>query len=223
MKVVVFDLDDTLYDELTYVRSGFRAVANSLAVRYGADANELSELMWNTMISKGRGKVFDVALASIQQLTKENVKYCVIVYRKHEPEKLELFEDAQIMLGRLEAHQVPRYIVTDGNKLVQYRKIKALQLEERVNKYFITHRFGLKHSKPSPYCFNKIAQLEGVEPSDIVYVGDNIAKDFVGIKELGFQTVRILRGSYISLERSEEYHAHHDIHSLLELSKIYSL
>jgi len=28
---VVFDLDDTLYDELDYCRSGFRAVAESVA------------------------------------------------------------------------------------------------------------------------------------------------------------------------------------------------
>ena len=37
MKVVVFDLDDTLYKEVDYVYSGYRAVAAKVAADYGED------------------------------------------------------------------------------------------------------------------------------------------------------------------------------------------
>ena len=32
--IIVFDLDDTLYEEITYVRSGFKAVASYLSQTY---------------------------------------------------------------------------------------------------------------------------------------------------------------------------------------------
>ena len=35
--IVALDLDDTLYPELSYVHSGFRAVAQELARRWGVD------------------------------------------------------------------------------------------------------------------------------------------------------------------------------------------
>ena len=223
MKVVVFDLDDTLYEEFTYVRSGFRAVAEFLSVQYGANADELSELMWSTMLSIGRGKVFNVALESIQQATQANVKRCVTLYRLHQPQQLQLYEDAELILKYLANKQIPRYIVTDGNKLVQQRKLQALKLEQRMKRCFITHRYGVRHSKPSPYCFQKIAQIEKVDPSEVVYIGDNVSKDFVGIKPLGFRTARILRGSYTTLERPAEFQADINIQSLTEIIDYYKL
>jgi len=40
-KTVVFDLDDTLYDECTYVESGKRAVGKLLEKLYGIDASDI--------------------------------------------------------------------------------------------------------------------------------------------------------------------------------------
>jgi putative hydrolase of the HAD superfamily len=38
--IIVFDLDDTLYEEITYVRSGFKAVANYLSKNYKIETTE---------------------------------------------------------------------------------------------------------------------------------------------------------------------------------------
>ena len=37
VKAVVFDLDDTLYPEISFVKSGFRVVAGYLGPRFGFD------------------------------------------------------------------------------------------------------------------------------------------------------------------------------------------
>jgi putative hydrolase of the HAD superfamily len=221
MKVMVFDLDDTLYDEMSYVRSGFHAVAVELARQYKQDSCKLFQVMWNHLQRHGRGTVFDAALEAIGRRNKINVRQCVSVYRQHQPQ-LTLYDDAEHILSYLEKKSIPIYIVTDGNKIVQYNKIRSLNLESRMRKCFITHRHSIKYSKPSPYCFHKIVQIEKVEPQDIVYVGDNIAKDFVGIKPLGFETVRVMRGSYISLVREEKFHARYEVNSLMELKKLYT-
>ncbi|HEX2953991.1 MAG TPA: HAD family hydrolase, partial [Bacillota bacterium] len=56
--VLVFDLDDTLYEELTFVKSGFRAVAGFLQERYGIPAQPSLELMLQKL-EGGRGRIFD--------------------------------------------------------------------------------------------------------------------------------------------------------------------
>jgi len=221
MKVVVFDLDDTLYDELTFVRSGFRAVARDLAPLLGASEQELFDRMWNVLMRDGRGAVFDAVVAAYcGRPVKRLVRRALSVYRRHEPD-IALSEDAEDVLERLRREGTPVYVVTDGNKLVQARKIKALGLEGRVNGVYVTHRYGIRRAKPSPYCFLKIRDRERAASRDIVYVGDNPNKDFVGIKPLGFRTVRIRRGPWRDAAPPAECEAEAVIEDLRELFDVF--
>jgi putative hydrolase of the HAD superfamily len=112
---------------------------------------------------------------------------------------------------------LPLYIVTDGNKLVQHRKLAALNLLSRVKRSFITHRFGIRHAKPSPYCFQRICALENTSPQQVIYIADNPVKDFVGIKPLGYKTIRVLTGQHKSTVMPPAFEADRQIHSLAEL------
>jgi putative hydrolase of the HAD superfamily len=87
-----------------------------------------------------------------------------------------------------------------------------------VKHYFITHRYGVHNAKPSTYCFLKICEKEGVTPDQVVYIADNISKDFVGIKPIGFKTIQVLTGQYRKLKKTKAYHADRKIHSLNELT-----
>ena len=42
-KVVIFDLDDTLYKEIDFLKSGYRKVAELVAKQYGVDARVIYE------------------------------------------------------------------------------------------------------------------------------------------------------------------------------------
>ena len=48
IKVIVFDLDDTLYDEIEYVKSGFIQVANYFSYEFEIDKNTI--LSWKKRI-----------------------------------------------------------------------------------------------------------------------------------------------------------------------------
>ena len=62
--IVCFDLDDTLYDEITYVQSGLKAVAKYLNNVKLLDYSEDDMYFQLTKILRenGRGKVFDIFL-----------------------------------------------------------------------------------------------------------------------------------------------------------------
>ena len=214
MPVLVFDLDDTLYPELSYVHSGFRAVAAFLSPLLDVSAETLAAGMIAEEAVQGRGQVFDNVLRQHSRWSKALVAACLRTYRQHRPE-ISLFPDAERALTRF-ADQ-PLYLVTDGHKEVQARKVAALGLTGRVRHAYLTNRYGRHRAKPNPHVFDLICRREGVAPADVTYVGDNVKKDFVGIKPLGFNTVRILRGNYAHYVADAAHEAARVIYSLDEL------
>lgn len=192
--VLIFDLDDTLYPEQSFVEGGFRAVAEHAKVTWGWDDigafRDLSEII----LRDGRGAVFDTWLRAHNSYSRSRVAECIRIYRYHDP-SIELYPEAESFLRQLNP-KTPLYLVTDGNKLVQQRKIEALVLGNKFRKLFITHRFGLSAAKPSTLCFEKIRAIEACQWDSMVYVGDNPAKDFVNLKKLGVFTVRVLTGNH---------------------------
>lgn len=213
--VIVFDLDDTLYNEVTYVQSGFRSVAGFLYKTYAISV-ENSYVSMVKHLKQGRGRIFDDTLQNFGVFSKKAVVQCIHIYRSHIPEIM-LYKDSIECLRRLNGF--PVYIVTDGNKLVQKNKLMALGLYNTVNFCFITHRYGKKNAKPSPHCFLKICGREKVEPKQVVYIGDNPHKDFVGIKAVGFKTIRIMRGHFKDVVKPSEFEADYQIQSLDELTE----
>jgi putative hydrolase of the HAD superfamily len=216
--VLVFDLDDTLYEEMTYVISGFNAVAKYGEDELGLDARHSFDWMITYVTAHGRGKVFDGWLTRNQAFTRKRLLECVRVYRHHMP-NIYMLPSVSKLLEELKLTS-PLYLVTDGHKIAQHKKIQALGLERLFKRIFITHRFGLKHSKPSIYCFDIIRKAEGVQWHDIVYVGDNPAKDFVNLNSVGAKTVRVRTGAHARVVATSAYDAGLTIDTLLDLPDV---
>lgn len=210
--VLIFDLDDTLYAEASFVRSGLKAVGAYAAEHWGLDQSRSFEELEAILNREGRGSVFDIWLEKHNLLSKSNVRECISVYRGHSP-RVSLFAEADRVFRQLPVG-VRKYLVTDGNKLVQANKVSALGLWETFSGVYITHRFGLAAAKPSTYCFQKIRAKEKVRWDEMVYVGDNPRKDFVSLKPLGMHTVRVRTGPYKDLKVPRRMDAAHSIASL---------
>lgn len=207
--IPIFDLDDTLYDELTFVRSGFRAVSDWGWTRFGDNPRETFAQLVRTLEQEGRGRVFDRWIAG-----RGSVVEAVKVYRHHSP-RIELWPTARRTLDRLAGHAL--YLVTDGHKVVQAKKVEALGIASRFRHAFLTHRYGLSAAKPSVRCFELIRKRERCEWNDLVYVGDNPVKDFVNLNPLGVRTVRVLTGQHRDVVARRGFDARHRISSLDEL------
>jgi len=203
--ILIFDLDDTLYDEMSFVRSGLRAVASFGQISFGWDAAQSFRFMESHLIEYARGKIFDEWLRSHHAYSTSRVSDCVRVYRHHRP-TISLYPDTIRVLTHFSAFY-PLYIVTDGHKVVQRNKIEALQLAPIFKRTFITHRFGIRHAKPSLHCFDIIRRTEQCDWSRMVYVGDNPEKDFVNLNRQGALTIRVGTGSHASVVARPGYDA----------------
>ena len=87
--------------------------------------------------TNGRGKIFDNMLENFKIYSKENIKKAILVYRTHKP-NIVLPQESIEVLSYYNSLKIPIYIVTDGNKIVQNRKIEALGVRKYIKKDFIT-------------------------------------------------------------------------------------
>tara|TARA_B100000886_G_scaffold335824_1_gene293559 strand:+ start:63844 stop:64527 length:684 start_codon:yes stop_codon:yes gene_type:complete len=214
--ILIFDLDDTLYEEITFVISGFKEVAKFMNFEHQINENKSIKLMKNSLKRNGRGKIFDDLLEANNLYSKKMLKKCISIYRTHKP-NINLSKSAELILSNWK-NKI--YLVTDGNKLVQANKIKALKINQFFKKIYITHNYGLNKAKPSPYCFDLIRKEEKCRWEDLIYVGDNPAKDFVSLNLLGSVTIRVLTGSYSKKEANKGYDATYSINNLNKLETL---
>ena len=213
--IIVFDLDEVLYDEKTYVISGFRTVSEFLEKDEAIPKKIIFEYL-KRRLKNGRERIFNDLLDNFRIYSQKNLKKCISVYRTHTP-KIKLYSDAKDCLKRLKNY--PLYIVTDGNKIVQKNKIKALNLENHIKKIILTSNYELRNSKPSTFCFQKICDMEKTSPTNLVYIGDDPHKDFVGLKREGFKTIRLFKGRFKNERLSKEFEADYKIKSLKEINE----
>jgi putative hydrolase of the HAD superfamily len=189
IETILFDLDDTLIDEMEWARGGWAVVARHLARAVGREPAELERLM-SDCFAADRGHVLDQLVAELGLGTPE-LDTCIELYRT-EPRELTVLPDA---LAALELAATRRSgIVTDGPLRTQQTKVRCAGLANAVETVVYTDELGPGAGKPSPDGFREaLRRLESEAPSAI-YVADNAAKDFAGPRALGMRSIQIRRG-----------------------------
>lgn len=178
MEAVIFDLDDTLYCEKDYVRSGYRKIAE----RFGIP--KLDEQMW-AVFQRG-GKAIDEVLEAFGlQARKEEA---LQIYRFQKPD-IELQPGVAGLLARIRMGKKVG-IITDGRPEGQNAKLDALGLREMVDEIIITDELGgMELRKPNPEAFVEMQKRMRIPFEKMCYIGDNIKKDFVAPEKLGMTAI----------------------------------
>lgn len=183
-KYLIFDLDDTLSDEIDFLKSAYREIANILAP-------EAPQPLFEDMLSRYT-KGENVFESLVRRYPDSSVSGLLEFYRRHFPD-IRLNPDAEALLNFCKQNHFKRGIITDGRSVSQRHKLKALGLESTFNRIIISGEFGSK--KPDKSNF-KVFEDEGFY--DFYYIGDNPKKDFISPNKLGWTTICLLdRGQNI--------------------------
>lgn len=190
-KVVVFDLDDTLYKEIDFLKSGYRKIAELVEKRFFYTANDV---YYNLLTWYSRGGNAFVRLNETYGLDNPISDY-LNVYRFHQP-NIVLSDDTKEVLTRLKEADVMLGIISDGRVETQNNKIKALELSEWISSDLVLINEEQKYFKPNHWSYDRMMLKcfeKGIEPdAKFYYVGDNPDKDFKAPNELGWDTVCLL-------------------------------
>lgn len=193
-RALLIDMDDTLFDEGDYVRSGFRAVAEAVAKDYpGVTADDLHGEMIAELAESGRGKVFDAALARAGLApTPERIADLVATYRTHRP-AIAFWPGVAEALKELKT-DYRLAVITDGLGIMQRRKVAALGLEPLVD--LVVYCWELDAPKPHPRPYRVALEALGSTPSEALVIGDNPAHDLAAAEALGCGFIRVAAGRF---------------------------
>lgn len=176
IKGVIFDLDDTLYSEKEYIKSGYKAVSDYLGGKY-------EDKLWNFF--EARKPAIDELL---RDLGREGEKAEVLkVYRSHKPD-IHPYPGVAAMIAKLKEKGIKVGIITDGRPEGQRNKLEALSLD--VDDIIITDEIGgIQFRKPCDIAFRILLTRWRFNPADVIYVGDNLTKDFQAPQQLGMKSI----------------------------------
>ena len=179
---IVFDLDDTLYKEIDFIKSAYIYINNYIKSKYNIDlSSHIQECV------DDRINFFDLIQTRLNQTQRFTIEKYLDLYRYHYP-SINLSNDASDFLNKISNQNIDFSIITDGRSISQNNKIKALGLSHLVKNVIISEETG--YEKPH---LNNFKIIERIYPDKkILYIGDNTSKDFLAPNILKWNTICLL-------------------------------
>jgi putative hydrolase of the HAD superfamily len=189
--IVVLDLDDTLFLERDYVRSGFVAVGNWAREAVGLEGFATRAIDY--FEGGGRGDTFDVVLRDLgHEPDPALIARLVDIYRAHDP-AIRPAADATEALSAMRNSLLELGLVTDGPPASQRAKARAMGAHQWSSVNVFTWELGAEFAKPHPRAFEDVERATAYSGAECAYIADNPAKDFVAPRALGWRTIRVRR------------------------------
>lgn len=176
--VIVFDLDDTLYNELDYLKSAYKTIAVFL------DPNDWKQL-YSKMFSLYRSKIN--VFEFVAEAYNTDIKPLIEMYRNHTPE-IQLFDGVIEVFEAIKSKKGKIGIITDGRSHTQRAKLKSLGILKFIDSIVISEEIGSE--KPDLANFRAIEN--SLSGGVYYYIADNLKKDFIGPNVLGWKSVALL-------------------------------
>lgn len=199
MDAIIFDVDDTLYDQLHPFRKAFEACFPHLhhvplqplfvSSRKHSDTlfheNEkgtvsLTEL--HTYRMRTACKDFGIEISDMEALKFQE-------YYQMEQQRIELDSEMEKLLDHLSHQKKVLGILTNGPAEHQQRKIDQLGLNRWIPQEhtFISGAIGA--AKPHPRVFDFIEETLQLKKENTLYIGDSFANDVIGAKQAGWNMI----------------------------------
>ncbi len=204
-RVILFDLDDTLFAHTDAVANGLakhmQLSGCSRALEDPGAAytiwRELEERYYSSHLrgevgfqEQRRLRACDFAVSFGLSITNGNeadawFEQFLVEYKQ----AWSLYEDVIPALNSL-TEEIPgiRFgIITNGEKNISWEKMHALNLSERMEHTVISGEFGF--TKPDRRIFEHACKLFLTDANEVVYVGDRLETDAIGALEAGLTGV----------------------------------
>jgi len=188
---ILFDLDGTLYNSDQFYRGAFEDMAIWL-VQQGlqAEPDTWVDCVMGLKIAKGNEykRLIDEAL-TLLDMDMGLKNRLLAIYKKHDCKYLCLDPDERGCLDYLHSCRKQMFIITNGSRQLQERKIKKLELHRYVKEIMILDPLTTVGLKPDPVSFDMLRNRHTTGKT--IMVGDrfdidgrfaqNAGIDFLGV------------------------------------------
>ena len=202
LKAILFDVDDTLFSTTQFAalarqRAVEAMVRQGLRMPVAEVKRELNEVI--SEFTSNYGMHFDKLLLRLPPASYAGVNRALIIaagIMAYHATKAELaaFPDVLPFLRRVhEQGDVVLGVITHGLEYKQAEKLLLLKVIPYLNPaaIFISDQVGI--SKPNPKLYQRACAALGLDPREVMYVGDNPLHDVDPVNAVGMIPVRLHR------------------------------
>ena len=199
IKAIIFDLDDTLYDCSGTLVLKSRKLAAKI-ISKAIKCSETEALKLQLVLEDRLGPKADIfhKIANQYNLPEDFCEEISNTINTLEVEGATLFPGTMASIDELKRTGYKLFLVTFGNREIQEKKIKVLDLESAFDEIIITEN-PLGKEK----CFKEILAKYGLEPEQVLCVGDKIKDEIEVGKRLGMSTALMKHGRHYHFYKSE--------------------
>ena len=199
IKAIIFDLDDTLYDCSGTLVLKSRKLAAKI-ISKAVKCSETEALKLQLVLEDRLGPKADIfhEIANQYNLPEDFCEEISNTINALEVEGATLFPDTMASIDELKRTGYKLFLVTFGNREIQEKKVNVLDLESAFDEIIITEN-PLGKEK----CFKEILAKYGLEPEQVLCVGDKIKDEIEVGKRLGMSTALMKHGRHYHFYKSE--------------------
>ena len=198
IKVVVFDLDDTLYDASSCYEKGTKQLALYVQNTFGIQEAEFEAKFWQAK-EKVKSRLENVAASHNRLLYCQNflemIDKCAPMYAI---EMYDVYWDTVLKEMKLYSYVMPLFrmlrkkdikiaVLSDLTAHIQHRKIRSLGIESYIDVLVTSEEAG--EEKPSQRMFELVMEKTGFSANEMLMIGDNKERDIQGAKALGIEAI----------------------------------
>ena len=187
-RCIVFDVDDTLYIEGDYIRSGFAAVDTWLLTEHALPG--FAQRAWGYFERTFKGDFEESLTRAIEsmglQATPELLETIMHIYCTHEPD-IELLPDARQCLNSLHG-DFPLAALTEGDIPSQHAKVEVLDINNWCTPVVYASRWGPEEQTRA---LKEVERRTGFAGQCLFVSHDPHALDIP--RQLGWEVARIRR------------------------------
>ena len=206
IRAILFDLDNTLVDFIRMKEESCKAAVKAM-VASGLRMNEgqAFELLMKTYFDVGieSDRAFSEFLRSIDQFDHKILASGINTYLATKNRFLKPFPNVKSVLGKLQRRGVFLSIVTDAPKTKAYQRLLGMGIEPYF-KFVVGYEDTNKSKHTGLPLLLALEMLRKECPdianSEILMVGDSIARDIVPAKQLGLKTALAKYGQRVAEE-----------------------
>jgi HAD superfamily hydrolase (TIGR01549 family) len=181
LKAVAFDLDDTLFDR--------RAALSLLLEKWTGSKPDPGRILMMNLAAHER------FLIQLSVESEGTVDPRHMVRRFHAEFSACVTPDPQALgtLERLQVAGIPLGLLSNGTPGMQLAKLRACGADRffPLRRRVFSSCIGMM--KPEPGAFRELARRMGVDPSEILFVGDDPLRDIEGARAAGMMACQLFR------------------------------
>lgn len=198
MKALIFDLDDTLYNQEQPFKRAVQAhlpvqdeQMEALYIAFRLYADEVFEAATAGEMTLEASHIYRMkrALADFGHQVSDELALTIQKDYQENQGKLLLSPEFPAIFDYCHQHKIRLGIITNGPHLHQLRKLQSLEMTKWISDdvTIISGQVGV--TKPAKAIFDLMVEKMQLLPEELCYVGDSFENDVVGAKGAGWKAI----------------------------------